>query len=172
MVPEQTNKYPAPVYILKRNQDLIKHVNKDRHRLGLAIAAYAGLRCRDVFPSCERPAPGPRDHARNRQGRQARSFRCRPFCERDRVVSHEVRRRARQNHTLSAVPEHHGVRDQVLPQEPWPRRHPHTLRRYSRPPVPRQVQIERISELLGHAGLDTTMIYSHISGAKRKAVMG
>ena len=131
----------------------------------------------DVRPQGGRRQPRPGLHRDHRQGEQGADRP--PLLEAPERSSSNISEARPQSHTgvppRRVKPPHlarHG--EEIRRTEPRPRDiHCHTLRHsFATALYEEGVQIERISQLLGHAKLDTTMIYAHISlEQKRDAVM-
>ena len=154
---------------------LLRAVRKDRHRLGLALMSYGGLRVSEVGSLRVRDLHLAREYI-TVHGKGGK----------DRIVP--VNRKL-----LSAIETYLQKYGQLLDQDSllvgrhrstWHRAvkkyalhtldaggavHCHTLRHsFATGLYEKGVPIERISQILGHANLDTTMIYSHISLAQKK----
>lgn len=163
-----------PHYLTPKEVDiLLGAIRKDRHRLGFALMSYAGLR---VSEMCT---------LRVENVNLARGFlRVVGKGNRERIVplsstlqSHIERYLQKYSHTLSpesllvglnrrtwwAAARRYSVRSLGRPIKNHTLRHSFATGLYDG-----GVQLERISQLLGHARLDTTMIYAHLSLAHKK----
>ncbi len=168
-----------PLFLSSKEVELfLKNVRRDRHLLGFCLMSHAGLR---VSEMC---------HLRVGDINLARGFmKITGKGSKERIVPLTSKL---QNHIEQYLTKHgHDLTPQSclvgLNRRTWHdmvkkyavknlgRRdiHCHTLRHsFATILYEEGVQIERISQLLGHAKLDTTMIYAHISlEQKRDAVM-
>ena len=155
----------------------MKSVTRDRHRLGLALMCWAGLRVSEMRT------------LRVEDVNLARGFlRVRGKGDKERIVPLTARVQTLIEDYLRSHSETL-THDSLLlggSRSAWHRLcrghakqslargdvHCHTLRHsFATNLYEEGIQIERISQLLGHARLDTTMIYAHISvEQKREAV--
>jgi len=168
-----------PLYLsAEEMKQLVKGVKKDRHRLGVALMAYGGLRVSEMC--CLRVSDVNLARGFMRVNGKGGKQRYVPLTARLQELIEVYLSR----HGANLSPEslllgrtraswHYVVKkysSSVLGRKDI---HCHTLRHsFATALYEDGVQLERISQLLGHARLDTTMIYSHISmKQKREAVM-
>jgi len=169
----------APLYITGDEMNrLVKKIRKPRHRLGLAIMAYAGLRVSEMCCLKVKDIHLARGFMRvTGKGGKERIVPLSSFLQRE-VEEYLTRygadlkpeslllgrTRAAWHYVIKKYSRSHLDRSDI---------HCHTLRHSFATAIYQDgIPIERVSELLGHARLDTTMIYSHISmEQKREAVM-
>lgn len=171
-------KRKLPSVLSQREVDLlIKNIRKDRHRLAIALMSYAGLRISEVtnLKVCDIYLAREYIMVNGKGGK----YRIVPLSHKlkqeienylnkySKKLSPESRliggNRSSWHIAVTKYAKRILGRDDV---------HCHTLRHsFATALYENEVPIERISQLLGHARLDTTMIYSRISlGQKKEAV--
>jgi len=168
-----------PQFLSKNEVDsFLKPIRRDRHKLAFTLMAYSGLRVSEV---CRLKVDGVNLSRgflkiRGKGGKE----RIVPLSSRVQSLIEEYLR----NHGDSLLPESELIGGERSSWHSMCKKyaarnlsrtdiHCHTLRHsFATNLYEEGVQIERICQLLGHAKLDTTMIYAHISiEQKRDAVM-
>ena len=161
----------------KEVERLLKSVTRDRHRLGLALMCWSGLRVSEMRTLRVEDINLARGFLRVKgKGNKERIV---PLTARVQTLIEDYLRM----HSDTLAPDSlliggsrsawhrlcRGHADRSLARRDV---HCHTLRHsFATNLYEEGIQIERISQLLGHARLDTTMIYAHISvEQKREAV--
>ena len=161
----------------KEMEKLVSSVRKDRHRLGIALMSYGGLRVSEMCNLKISDINIARGFMKvtgkgNKQRFVPLTGKLQSMVEQflnkhgaDLTTESLLLGRSRANwhYVVKKYSREILCRDDV---------HCHTLRHsYATALYEKGVQLERISQLLGHSRLDTTMIYSHISlSHKRDAV--
>jgi len=168
-----------PQFLSKKEVDsFLKPIRRDRHRLAFTLMAYSGLRVSEVcrLKLCDLNLARGFIKIQGKGGKE----RIVPLTSRVQNLIEEYLR----NKGKSLLPESELIGGQRSSWHSMCKKyavralsrkdiHCHTLRHsFATNLYEEGVQIERISQLLGHAKLDTTMIYAHISiEQKRNAVM-
>lgn len=161
----------------KEVEILLKNIRRDRHRLGLSIMFLAGLRVSEMCGLRVCDVNLARGFLRI-TGKGSRE-RIVPLSSKLQGLIEEYLRRHGQNFTPQSLLIGGNRRTWHDMVKKYSRKnlgrgdvHCHTLRHsFATTLYEEGVQLERISQLLGHAKLDTTMIYAHISlNQKRDAV--
>lgn len=167
-----------PVFLTAKEMErLVNNVRKDRHRLGIALMSYGGLRVSEMCNLKISDINVARGFMKitgkgNKQRFVPLTVKLQNMVEQflnkhgaDLTTESLLLGRSRANwhYVVKKYSREILYRDDV---------HCHTLRHsYATALYEKGVQLERISQLLGHSRLDTTMIYSHISmNHKRDAV--
>jgi len=168
-----------PAYLTHEElKKLIKGIRKDRHRLGIALMSYGGLRVSEMRTLRIGDLNLGRGFIKvTGKGNKERFVPLNSRLQRmlEEYLAHYGLELSQDSLLLGKTRSswHYVVKKYsrlVLGREDI---HCHTLRHsFATALYSNGVQIERISELLGHSRLDTTMIYAHLSMEhKRDAVM-
>lgn len=168
-------KRKLPAVLSQRELDLlIKNIRKDRHRLGIALMAYAGLRISEMtsLRVCDLYLAREYIMVYGKGGK----YRIVPLSSKlKQLIENYINKyskkinyegffiggnRSSWHIAVKKYAKNILGRDDI---------HCHTLRHsFATALYENEVPLERISQLLGHARLDTTMIYSRISLSQKK----
>jgi len=168
-------KRKLPAVLSQREVDLlIKNIRKDRHRLAIALMAYAGLRISEVtsLKVCDLYLVREYIIVHGKGGK----YRIVPLSHKlKQEIEHYLNKYAKKLSPESKLiggnrsSWHIAVKNYAKKILGRYDVHCHTLRHsFATALYENEVPIERISQLLGHARLDTTMIYSRISLSQKK----
>lgn len=167
-------KKKLPLFLTQKEiETLLKNVIKSKHRTGIALMSLAGLRVSEVCNLKIKDINFPREfirvHGKGGKERfvpltsrlqsilQSHIEKCRNIYPDSLLVGST---RVAWHYTVKKYSELAFNRSDI---------HCHTLRHsFATALYDKGVQLEKISELLGHSKLDTTMIYSHISIEQKK----
>jgi hypothetical protein len=153
---------------------LVKSIRKDRHRLGVALMGYAGLRVSEMtsLKVCDVYLAREYIMIKGKGGK----YRIVPLSDKLRIEIENYLNKYSKKLNPDSVLVGGNRSSWHIAVTKYAKRilgrsdvHCHTLRHsFATALYENNVPIERISELLGHAKLDTTMIYSRISLSQKK----